>query len=77
MANKLKMDDSRREQRVVDHIADVLVGLEPLTTEEKEVIKNLNPHDLYAPDIGERIKRVARENKIIVKEGRESKDGSS
>ena len=77
MSSQAKMDDARREQSVLDYLADELVrnhGIDPLTAEEKEVMGNLNPRDLYEPDIGERIKRMAREAKSIVEQGRESKD---
>ena len=76
MSSQPKMDDTRREQSVLDYLADELVrnhGIDPLTAEEKEVMGNLNPRDLYEPGIGERIKRIAREDKSIVEQGSESK----
>ena len=77
MSSQPKMDDAQREQRDLDYLADELAryhGLDPLTAEEKEVIENLNPRELYDPNIGERIKRIVREAKSIVEQGRESKD---
>ena len=74
------MDNARRVQDVIDQAADELVrhhGLDPLTAEEKEVIRTLNPRDLYDPNIGQRIKRMAREAKSIVEQGKESNDESS
>ena len=43
-----------------NHIADELVrhhGIRPLNSEEKRAILRMNPRELYAPDVAERIQQ--------------------
>ena len=35
-------------------------GMQPLNAEEKRAVLRMNPRDLYAPDVAQRIKRMVK-----------------
>ena len=46
---------------LANHISDELVrhhGMQPLNSEEKRAILRMNPRDLYAPDVAQRIQQM-------------------